>query len=186
MAAGGQGEPDPTVLGAADRAHHHGHEAVLAGGLQQGLVEHPQHAGRWRSDQPQRPQRLAHLAGQHGRLRAVAADVAERDHRVATRRDRAEDVVEVAADPQRLPGGLVGADQLDPVRLGQLRRQQVGLQDRGGVDLLAVEPGRRDRGAGAGREDAGEDLVLGGELGTRAMPGEDERAGRLGVARQRA
>lgn len=100
-------------------------------------------------DQPQGLQRLADPPGEHGRADPLAADVPEGEQRAG---GGGEDLVEVAADPQGVPGGPVTAGEGDPRHPGQPGRQQAVLEHPGQVRLLTVEVGGGDRRPGAGGE----------------------------------
>ncbi|KDO04657.1 hypothetical protein DV26_42760 [Amycolatopsis mediterranei] len=138
----------------------------------------------------QRPQRGADLAGQHGRVEALAADVAQHgEGPLALGGDHRVDVVEVAADPLAVTGRAVAAGELDAAELFEGRREQIAHQ-RVGDGRLQREHPRRRHGRPRPRprprrEQPGEEFLLVGERRPVAAAEQDQGAGGDAVAGQR-
>src|SRR6185295_20191482 len=85
-----------------------------------------------------RSQRVAGERRERGGVRALAADVSERDRPAAAA--GLEDVVEVAADVVRLAGRPEARGDLEPGDVGQVGREEALLQPGGDIAALSVEP----------------------------------------------
>ncbi len=114
------------------------------------LVEHRHHALGTVLPQRRGAQRVAHQRGQRGGVRALAADVADRQ--APGRPVGAEDVVEVAADDHPVAGRAVARVDVEALDLRQSLRQQAALERLGDLALEPVDLGVADRGRGDLRE----------------------------------
>ena len=176
MPGGGQIDARAAV-GELDAGERDGHEAGRAL-AQQRVVEAGEHVARAQPGDGVRAQRVAGERGHRGRLRALAADVAD-DQRPAAVALR-EDVVEVAADLVALARGAVARGQLQPGDLRQVRRQQRALQRLGGARALLVEARVLDRDRRLGGDALDHALVVGGEH-ARLRVAEEQPAGDLAL-----
>ncbi len=147
---------------------------------QQRVVEADELVARAQAGDGVRAQRVAGERRDRGRLRALAADVAD-DERVAPVALR-EDVVEVAADLVALARGAVGRGQLQAVDLRQMRREQRALERLGRARALLVEARVLDRDRRLGRDPHDHVLVLGAEHAGLGVA-EEQAADDVAVAR---
>lgn len=168
-----------------DHPQHHRGETPLAlclGGLQQRVVEQLQQPPGLRLHPVQRLQALPQLAGEDGRLDALARDVAEEEDRTAV--GQPVRAVEVTADAQSGLGRPVGGAPLHPGGLGRLHRHQARLEGVGHLGLVAVEQRRGQGGAGPRREGP-DQLGVGLVVPPGGAPRDQQHAGRGVPAGQR-
>ncbi|RQX51372.1 hypothetical protein DLJ57_10590, partial [Micromonospora chalcea] len=178
MPATGQRQGLAAVAVRTRHAEDHGGEPALPvclGGLQQRVVEQLQQPPGLALDPVQRLQALAQLAGEDGRLHALARHVTEKEDRPAV--GELVRTVEVAADAHSGLRGPVRGAPLHAGRGSRLDRQQAGLQRVGDLGLVAVEQSGGQRRAGPCRERA-DQVHIGLVVPAVGAAGHQQRAGR--------
>ena len=135
MAAPAHRHPHP-AHGGDDPPVGDGAEPLVELVVQEGVVELAQHLGRVAEVHGHRPDRVAGQGGEGGRLRTLAAHVADDDGPVAA---GVEHVVEVAPHLEAGQRRVVAGAQVESGDVGQAGREQAGLQRPGQLErALAV------------------------------------------------